>query len=113
MVGYENAITYQIANWPEAAIVRNTGTRVTIYIPQFPTYIVPPSGFETLSSGMITHEIITGTTSVFVHSGVRTLTINGRTASYSGTFFDASNAKSDEDIQVMRFSFRVKVLMKT
>jgi len=108
--GYEYALAYQSAFWPEAKMTRNDGTTITIYVPQFTGYTLPPLGFEQIGSGMITHEIITGTTSVHVFSGVRTLTLYGRTATYTGTFFDLLTTKSDEDLQTTPYTIVIDII---
>jgi len=107
--GYERAFAKQRLNYNQANVVRNSNTRVTITVPQFATYALVAHGSETISAQALPASTVTSGVLVNLRSGATSVSILGRTASFSGTFFSLT-PKLDDDLRSAK-TFNISVTL--
>jgi len=96
--GYENAMQQQVQNFPIANFQRSADeTILTMTVPSFPFYRLPALGSEYFEPVVLPGGVFNANSAISLKLGVSNLTVEARTAVYSGTFFGAQ--KLDEALR--------------
>jgi len=98
-ISYANAFYQQTRSFPEAQVDRVSHNIVLVTIPHMPGYEIPVHGSEYISTTTIDASLVADGVAVGYEVGIRSLAINARSASYSGTFFGDGSFKTESDIR--------------
>jgi len=87
-LGFEASMFLGLLSTQGESIKRVNDSRVEVLFGSIPTYIMPPTGYETLVSLPIPAECLLNPESIKLWDGLFTTTIYQRTAMISGDFYD-------------------------
>lgn len=101
--GYHAALQYQTQTFDSALVVRVTSSKIMITVPQYTTYDLPPLGSETIQALQIPGICVADGVDVVYQVGLTAVTLYSRTASYSGTFFNHPQYKTESHLRAQTF----------
>jgi len=114
--GYEHAMRHHALSFSMANFaISSDKFSLTVTVPQYAGYKLPPLGVETFETLAIPAGSVTGQEDIPLKLGVSTLVVAARTAIFSGTFFGAAgDVKLDESLRsTQTWSIGVRLVADT